>query len=182
MMTNKKLTALATGAVLLICSSAVVFADSDANNMVGDSVITTKIKAKMAADKEVSSLSVGVETNNGVVTLSGSVPTDREASKAVEIAESTDGVKNVDAANLTVQKSGQPVTDAVITAKVKGTFVREKVFGDAPISVTGIKVETKDGVVYLAGHATRAQAGNAERLAKNIDGVTKVVSRIKESK
>jgi hyperosmotically inducible protein len=179
MLAKKKLTALAMGLALVVCSSAPVFADSTPGSLVSDSVITTKVKAKMMADKAISALNISVETNNGVVTLGGTVPTDAEASAAIQTAESTADVKNVDASKLVVQKSGQPFADTVITAKVKGLYMKEKVFGDQPISVTGIGVETKDGVVYLTGHATREQEANAVRLAKSIDGVKGVSSSIK---
>lgn len=175
---TKKFAMLLTSCILMLGSGAVAFADSAPSNLASDSVITTKIKAKMLADKEISSLNIGVETNNGVVTLSGTVPTDNQASAVIETAAATDGVKNVETTHLVVQKSTQPFTDTVITAKVKGLFMKEKVFGDNPISVTGISVETKNGVVYLTGDATSAQAANAEKLARTVDGVKSVDSRI----
>jgi hyperosmotically inducible periplasmic protein len=176
----KNTAALLLGATLAFGSIPVLFADSTAGNVISDSAITTQVKAKLLADPAVSSLNVSTETNNGVVTLSGTVPTDKEASTAIQIAESVDGVKDVNANSLTVQQSGQPMADTAITAKVKGMFIREKLFGDSPVSVTGINVETKNSVVYLTGNATKTQIKNAKRLAKSVDGVTKVVSRVKE--
>lgn len=179
MITSKKLATLASGLILISCTSLPVFADSAPGNVISDSVITTKVKAEMMADKAISSLNIGVETSNGVVTLTGTVPTDHEASAAIQTAEATAGVTNVDATQLVVKKSTQPYADTVITAKVKGLYMKEKVFGDKPISVTGIGVETKDGVVYLTGHATPAQTASAVKLAKTVDGVKSVDSRIK---
>jgi hyperosmotically inducible periplasmic protein len=153
---------------------------STAGNVMSDSAITTQVKAKLLAEPAVSSLNISAETNNGVVKLSGTVPTDKEASVAIQVAESVNGVKDVDASQLQVQQSGQPMTDAAITAKVKGMFIREKLFGDNPVNVTGINVETKNGVVYLTGHATKAQIDNAKRLAKSVKGVKRVASRVKE--
>ena len=63
---------------------------------VGDAVITTKIKAEYAKDKEVSALNVKVHTDDkGVVTLSGSAKSKAEADKAVKIARDTKGVTSV---------------------------------------------------------------------------------------
>jgi len=63
---------------------------------VGDAVITAKIKAEYAKDKEVSALKVKVDTDNkGVVTLSGSAGSRAEADKAVKIARGTKGVSLV---------------------------------------------------------------------------------------
>lgn len=61
-----------------------------------DSVITTKVKAEFAKDKEVSATHVKVDTDaNGVVTLSGTAKSKAEADKAVALAKSTKGVTSV---------------------------------------------------------------------------------------
>jgi len=177
MVFNKKLTTLLIGFTLACCSNSVL-ADSTPSNLANDSVITTKVKAKMVADKAISALNINVETNNGVVTLIGTVPTDTEASAAIQTVISTDDVKDVDTSKLVVQKSNQPFADTVITAKIKGIYMKEKTFGNKSISLTGIKVETKDGAVYLSGQATKAQEANAVRLAKAVDGVKSVSSSI----
>lgn len=63
---------------------------------VSDSVITTKIKAEYAKDKEVSAMRIKVDTDDkGVVTLSGNAKSQREADKAVKIATGTKGVSSV---------------------------------------------------------------------------------------
>ena len=60
-----------------------------------DTAITSKVKAKMLADKEVSGTSVDVETYQGRVQLSGFVKSDQERQKAAELARSVNGVKEV---------------------------------------------------------------------------------------
>ena len=63
---------------------------------VADSVITTKIKAEYAKDKQVSALNIKVDTDDkGVVTLSGKAKSTAEADKAVKIARDTKGVTSV---------------------------------------------------------------------------------------
>jgi hyperosmotically inducible protein len=63
---------------------------------VADAVITTKIKAEYAKDKDVSALNVKVDTDDkGVVTLSGTAKTTAEADKAARIARETKGVTSV---------------------------------------------------------------------------------------
>jgi len=62
---------------------------------IDDAVITTKIKAEMAKDKEVSATSIKVETEKGVVQLSGTAKSRTEADKAVVIARSVKGVASV---------------------------------------------------------------------------------------
>lgn len=60
-----------------------------------DSLITAKVKSKLAGNEFFKSFQVGVETNNGVVQLSGSASSHSAIDKAVEIARSVQGVKSV---------------------------------------------------------------------------------------
>ncbi len=148
-------------------------------NVMSDTVITTKIKAAMATDKIVSASDVKVETTNGIVKLSGDVKSKAEADAAINIASTTEGVVDIDASHLLVQGGSQPFTDAIITAKIKALFAKEKVFGDNPIAVTSIHVETNDGQVMLTGDVdTQAQATNAQALAEKIKSVRKVQSNL----
>lgn len=63
---------------------------------VKDSVVTAKIKAKLAKDKMTSATHIKVDTDNsGIVMLSGTAKSQAEADRAVEIARATDGVKDV---------------------------------------------------------------------------------------
>ncbi|HBL23975.1 MAG TPA: transporter [Deltaproteobacteria bacterium] len=62
---------------------------------VDDSVITTKVKALLAADDFLKSFEIGVETRKGIVQLSGFVDSQKAVNKAVEIARSVGGVKSV---------------------------------------------------------------------------------------
>lgn len=62
---------------------------------VSDAVITTKIKAEYAKDKEVSAMNIKVDTDKGVVKLSGNAKSKAEADKAVSIAQATKGVMSV---------------------------------------------------------------------------------------
>lgn len=69
---------------------------SDTHTYVKDSVITTKVKSKLAA-KHLSTLAkVRVDTDaDGVVWLSGTVPTKDAKDLAEMIAKNTDGVQSV---------------------------------------------------------------------------------------
>ena len=76
-------------------------ADSDADRskpaaFVKDSVITTKIKTKLAAEHLGSAKHIRVDTDkNGVVWMSGTANSQEEADKAVALARDTEGVKSV---------------------------------------------------------------------------------------
>src|SRR6185436_8702785 len=66
-----------------------------AKEAVTDAEITTKIKAEYAKDKEVSAMKIHVDTDKGVVKLTGTAKTASEADKAVTIAKNTKGVSSV---------------------------------------------------------------------------------------
>jgi hyperosmotically inducible protein len=93
----------------LIGPVAVQAADADsAKTVVKDSVITTKIKAKLAEEKMATLVQLKVDTDSkGAVTLSGNVKTAAEADKAVSIARGTEGVTSV-ANKITIKKDDQP--------------------------------------------------------------------------
>ncbi len=148
--------------------------------MVDDTAITAQIKNKIASESSLSHSEITVMTNKGVVVLTGTVDTNEQANRVVEIAQATAGVHDVDTTHLAVKDSTQPMTDMFITAKVKGKFIQEKLFGDKDIAVMSISVETKDGVVFLTGTAdTKEQADNAVKIAKSVSGVKKVESSVK---
>lgn len=85
----------------LLAPIAAYAADSDSDRshpmtFVKDSVITTKIKAKLADEKMSSLAHIKVDTDRkGAVVLSGKVRTQEEADKAVSIARETEGVTSV---------------------------------------------------------------------------------------
>ncbi|SPE60973.1 Transport-associated protein [Verrucomicrobia bacterium] len=60
-----------------------------------DPRITAAIKAKLVADSHLSALSISVNTTGGVVTLSGTVSSLDDVSRAMMLAMETDGVKEV---------------------------------------------------------------------------------------
>ncbi len=66
-----------------------------AGEVITDSAITTDLKTKYLAEPGVPGVDIHVETNNGVVTLTGNVKTKAEMTKAMSIARGTHGVKRV---------------------------------------------------------------------------------------
>lgn len=66
-----------------------------AKDRLDDAGITTKIKAKLTADPEVNPFDIDVDTDNGVVTLSGTVGSSAAKREAEELAASVKGVSKV---------------------------------------------------------------------------------------
>jgi len=60
-----------------------------------DGRITAKIKAKLLADRDLSGLSISVDTTDGRVTLAGTVTSHENIGKALRLALETEGVVEV---------------------------------------------------------------------------------------
>lgn len=75
---------------------------NDAQAAVSDAWITSQIKAGLVARHALDGLSIGVATRDGVVSLSGTVPTDAERQELIDTARKTRGVRDVDASALKV--------------------------------------------------------------------------------
>ena len=69
---------------------------STAKGTFSDSAITAKIKTKLAERHFGSLTDISVTTNNGVVTLSGSVSSEAARQQALDAARSSDGVMRVE--------------------------------------------------------------------------------------
>jgi hyperosmotically inducible protein len=68
---------------------------NDAEDAVSDTWITSKVKSTFLADSNLSGIDIKVETNKGVVTLSGVVTTSAERDLAIAKAGEIKGVKAV---------------------------------------------------------------------------------------
>jgi hyperosmotically inducible protein len=69
--------------------------DMNVGEAVDDASTTAKVKLALAKDDQVAAYRIDVDTNNGVVTLTGNVKSRAEANRAVQVAESIKGVKRV---------------------------------------------------------------------------------------
>lgn len=67
-----------------------------AESALEDGALTAKIKSKMALDDSVKALDINVDTNAGVVTLRGTVNSQAEKTRALQLARETSGVKSVE--------------------------------------------------------------------------------------
>ncbi|MFW5398767.1 molecular chaperone OsmY [Yersinia sp. 1252 StPb PI] len=144
------------------------------DNYMGDSAATAKVKSALLEEKSLKSTDISVETNHGVVTLTGFVTSQAEAETAVEIAGNVEGVKSVsDKLHVKDQKSqsvSEYAGDAATTSSVKA-----KLLADDIVPSRKVKVETTEGVVQLSGSVeNKAQSERAESIAKAVDGVKSV--------
>ena len=82
-------------ASVLACAAGQSHARETVGEYANDAKITTEIKSKLLAQKDMSSTSIHVETSNGVVQLSGFLSSPEQIKKAEEIARTISGVKDV---------------------------------------------------------------------------------------
>ena len=115
---------------------------------------------------------VNVTSYNGIVLLSGEVPTQDLVATIGEIARTTAKVRRLhnEIGVGPVSEVGSRTNDSYITSKVKTRFVEANKF-----SATHIKVVTERQVVYLMGLVRRDEADLAGQIASTTSGVLRVV-------
>ncbi|MFC4929459.1 BON domain-containing protein [Massilia sp. GCM10023247] len=86
---------LAACMVFMLAGCAATGTSRGTGEYVDDAVITSKVKAALAADPVVKATEVQVETFRGTVQLSGFVDSRESAQKAAQIAREVKGVKEV---------------------------------------------------------------------------------------
>jgi hyperosmotically inducible periplasmic protein len=83
--------------------------DTRAEPVVNDTWISTKVKSTLLLSRNVPGTAIEVDTNNGVVALSGTVDSTAERQLAIELARDIRGVRQVDASGLTVSRTDRAV-------------------------------------------------------------------------
>jgi hyperosmotically inducible periplasmic protein len=89
-------------ATLIVVAGAALAGERRTGQAIDDTLITTK--ASFAADPQVSALAITVDTDDGVVHLSGVVESESERQRAIQLAQGMEGVKRVDANQLLVKR------------------------------------------------------------------------------
>jgi len=115
---------------------------------------------------------INVTSFNRRVLLTGEVASEQARTQAEREASSIEGVMSVmneiQVAGLSSFSSRS--NDALITTKVKATFVDTK-----DLYASAFKVVTEAGVVYLMGRVTQREGAHAADVASSVGGVRKVV-------
>jgi osmotically-inducible protein OsmY len=131
-----------------------------------------ELKAAARAREQATLGRISITSYNRLVLITGEVPGEAEKAaieKAVARVENVRGVVNelavADNVNLRTRSS-----DAVLSAKVKATFVDAK-----DVQANAFKVVSERGIVYLMGRVTEREASRGADLARSVSGVEKVV-------
>ena len=173
----KTTTVSLTVALALLVGLSACSTTRSAGTQMSDAAVTSKVKAKLAADPEVMNLvSIDVDTNEGEVRLSGHVDTEAQKTEVEKLARHTDGVRDVDN-EIEVGKGrtiGGAMDDALITSKIKA-----KLTGDLDVNPFNVDVDTDRGNVVLTGRVnTAAEKATVERIARGTEGVLEVENRL----
>ena len=148
-----------------------------------DMTTTGKVKSNFSLSKRLSIYDINVSTQNGIVTLSGRVPTEIDKDLAVSVAKDTTGVKEV-SNQLVVEPGIRPseeslrenarIADLEIQADLRERFASSPELGKENIQIT-----VKDKGVTLSGEVTSPrQKTGAEQVARSLNGVTEVTNVI----
>ena len=141
---------------------------------IDDSLIETKVSVNIAkANPDLDNASHIVVTSfNGIVLLAGQTPRADLKQLAEQTASQVQKVKKV---NNELQVTGPSSmlarsNDAWLTSKIKTEMLT-----DSAIPGSRIKVVTENGIVYLLGLLTQAEATRATNLVQGVGGVQKIV-------
>ncbi len=115
---------------------------------------------------------VNVTSFNRNVLLTGEVPDAERLAKAESLMKEIDNIRAVTNEIVIAPKAtiGSRSNDTFITSKVKTKFLTENKF-----PANYVKVVTENSVVYLMGLVTQAEGEAAVEIARNTEGVSKVV-------
>ncbi len=84
-----------TLAVLFFLNGCQAMTGATMGENLDDGALTSSVKTSLASDKLVTLTRVGVETNNGIVYLTGEVQTAEQKSRVGSVASQVKGVKKV---------------------------------------------------------------------------------------
>ena len=134
-----------------------------------DDQITQAVKKALAANLSADERkAIIVTARNGVVTLTGTLPSSYPKQVAGVLASTVPGV--VDVRNEIAVKPTQPRTDSEILTDVTSRFAKNPIIPASQIAVT-----VSNGVVTLSGTvSTFVQAEQAESIARFVPGVVDV--------
>lgn len=117
-------------------------------------------------------VNVSVTSYNRQVLLTGEANSEAARAEAEKIVAGVDNVRS-SVNEIKVMNSpglSQRTSDSLITGRVKAGFVDAR---DLPVA--SIKVTTANSTVYLMGRVTQREADRATEVARNTDGVQRVV-------
>ena len=167
---------VAVGAAAVAGAGMVAVQDRSLGRAIDDTTASGQVKTRLMALDGGAYMHVDVETAEGTLLLSGTVPSAEHKAMAERIAWSVGGIDDV-ANEIEVGRNPGLLRgglDNLITAQV-----RTKILANATIKGVNYNIETQKGVVYLMGVArSDAELQTAAQAASTVRGVERVVSYV----
>jgi osmotically-inducible protein OsmY len=88
---------------LMLVGCATTSSRESTGELIDDAAITAKVKSSFVADPLVSASAIGVETTQGVVHLTGTVKSEQERHRAIQLVQGVAGVREIIVRDLVVQ-------------------------------------------------------------------------------
>lgn len=119
---------------------------------------------------------VNVTSYNGIVLLAGEATSVAMKAKAETVVKTIPHIRSIHNEVVVMEKTtiSERSKDAYITSKVKASLVRDFV-GENRVNPSHVKIVTEHGIVYLMGLVTKKEGDVAAHLARNTEGVKKVI-------
>ena len=145
----------------------------------GDAATTRKVKTALGLSKRLAGFDIDVNTSNGIVTLSGRVPSEDAKSLAGEIARDTPGVTEVKN-EIAIEPGAQPSSESVHVEDLEiRVAILEALSHSRELGGKSIDVKVDNRTVTLSGTVeTPAQRNGAEQIARAVDGVAGVTNNL----
>lgn len=164
---------LAAGAVTTAATTA---SDRrDLGTQVNDNTIELRLGSRLNQTTETTNAHIVVVSHNYNILLAGEVPNQAAKDKAEALAKQEPGANKVWNMLQIMPNTGPGVrsSDILTTGRVKAGLVQI----DMPyFDPTKVNVTTVNGVVYLMGQVTQAEAAQVKNLARSVAGVQGVVA------
>jgi hyperosmotically inducible periplasmic protein len=145
----------------------------------GDADTSRKVKTALGLSKRLAGFAINVDTSDGIVTLTGQVPSEDIKSLAGEIARDTAGVKEVKN-EVAVDPSAQPSSESVHVEDLEiRVAILEALAHSRELGGKSIDVKVENRSVTLSGSVeTPTQRSGAEQTARAVDGVAGVTNNL----
>ncbi|KAA0014255.1 BON domain-containing protein [Billgrantia pellis] len=140
---------------------------------VEDESIETKIAHNLRrTDARLGDARINVDSYNGIVLLTGQVPSEELKEKASEVALAVRNVRDVHnelsvAANL---PASQRLSDTWINTRIRTTLA-----ADQSIDTGRLRFITENATVYIMGMVTRAEADRIVEAVADVGGIQRIV-------
>ncbi len=169
--------------MLVFCGAAVMAAPSAFASELEDAVVTARVETALTLNEQLNPFNIGTSTEDGVVTLSGTVNNDAQKDLAEEVAKGAKGVSEVINTITVVDEPAPPrekrgwlqrIEDSSVATAIRSRLLYHREFKGLRL---GVKVH--NNVATLTGITnSEAQRERIAQVASETRGVKQVVNAL----